>query len=123
MIKLNHKKLNVWKLSIELTVDIYEISSLFPTCELYGLTPQLRRAAISISSNIAEGAARSSTKERGRFFEIARSSLVEVDTQLEIALRLKYIQQDAIVHLDEKLNHTFAMLSNLITKSRQPATN
>lgn len=122
MIKLNHKKLDVWKLSIELTIAIYEISSSFPASELYGLTSQLRRAAVSISSNIAEGAARSSLKERRRFYEISRSSLVEVDTQLETALSLKYIQPDAIERLDEQLNHTFAMLSNLITKSRQSVT-
>ena len=118
MIKLNHKKLDIWNLSLELTTNIYELSRLFPASEIYGLTSQLRRAAISISSNIAEGAARSSNKERCRFFEMSRSSLVEVDTQLEIALKLEYVSSEEMEQFDELLNHLFATLSNLIKRSR-----
>lgn len=118
MIKLNHKKLDVWKLSIELTTNIYKLTSTFPSFESYGLTSQLRRAAVSISSNIAEGAARTSKKERIRFFEMSRSSLVEVDTQLLIALKLKYVTFGEVEQLDELLNHLFAKLSNLIKQSR-----
>ena len=120
MINLKHKKLNVWQKGIELTVAVYKITGLFPETELYGLSSQLRRAAVSITSNIAEGAARSSAKERSRFYEISRSSLVEVDTQLEIALKLKYIQQNDMKDLNDLLNHTFALLSNMISMSRQP---
>jgi len=120
MINLKHKKLDVWQKGIELTVAVYNITGLFPETELYGLSSQLRRAAVSITSNIAEGAARSSAKERSRFYEISRSSLVEVDTQLEIALKLKYIQQNDMKDLNELLNHTFALLSNMISMSRQP---
>ena len=122
MIKLNHKKLDVWKLSLELTVIIYKITSSFPSFEMYGLASQLRRAAVSISSNIAEGAARSLGKERVRFFELSRSSLVEVDTQLEIALKLKYVTIGEVEQLDEHLIHLFAKLSNLIKQSRVKAT-
>ena len=118
MIKLNHKKLDVWKLSFDLTINIYELTQLFPASEMYGLTSQLRRAAVSITSNIAEGAARSSIKERYRFFEISRSSLVEVDTQLLIALNLNYVSEEDIQRLDELLNHLFAKLSNLISRGR-----
>lgn len=118
MIELNHKKLDVWKLSLELTAIIYKLTSTFPSFEMHGLASQLRRAAVSISSNIAEGAARSSEKERVRFFEISRSSLVEVDSQLEIAMKLEYVSSEEIEQLDELLNHLFAKLSNVIKKSK-----
>lgn len=114
MINLGHKKLDVWKLSIKVTAIIYEITLAFPKHELYGLTSQLRRASISIPSNIAEGAARKSAKERCRFYEIARSSLVEIDTQLEIAKQLNYVTNKDLNEAEEKLEHVFAMLSNLI---------
>ena len=114
MINLSHKKLDVWKASIKLTAIIYELTLLFPNHELYGLTSQLRRASVSIPSNIAEGAARKSAKERRRFYEIARSSLVEVDTQLEIADKLNYLSDNDLNKVENKLDHIFAMLSNLI---------
>jgi len=82
MLKLNHKKLEVWKASIELVTDIYRITNSFPISELYGLVNQVRRAAISVPSNISEGAARKSAAERRRFFEISRSSLSEIDTNV-----------------------------------------
>lgn len=105
MINLKHKKLDVWKLSVQVTTEIYA---------LYGLTSQLRRAAVSVPSNIAEGASRKSPKERRRFYEIARSSLVEIDTQLEIAKNLNYISTAQLEEIEDKIEHTFAMLSNLI---------
>ena len=114
MINLSHKKLDVWRASIKLTAIIYELTLLFPNHELYGLTSQLRRASVSIPSNIAEGAARKSAKERRRFYEIARSSLVEVDTQLEIADKLNYLSDNNLNKVENKLEHIFAMLSNLI---------
>ena len=114
MINLSHKKLDVWRASIKLTAIIYELTLLFPKHELYGLTSQLRRASVSIPSNIAEGAVRKSAKERRRFYEIARSSLVEVDTQLEIADKLNYLSDNDLNKVENKLDHIFAMLSNLI---------
>lgn len=118
MIKLKHKELRVWKSSLELAIVIYDLTSVFPKSEFYGLTSQLRRAVVSIPSNIAEGSARSSAKERIRFYEISRSSLVEVDTQLEIAHKLKFIENSRLDDLEEHLNHIFAMLSNLIRNSK-----
>jgi four helix bundle protein len=118
MINLKHKKLNVWKLSIELTAIIYDLTQDFPDTERFGLISQLRRASVSISSNLAEGASRSSVKERCRFYEIARSSLVEIDTQLEIALLLNYFTEVENSDLADKMNHLFAMLSNLIKKTK-----
>lgn len=118
MLDLRHKKLNVWKAGIELSTISYKITQNFPKEELYGLTSQIRRAAVSVPSNVAEGVARSSGKERKRFYEISRSSLVELDTQLEIAQKLNYLNRANLEELDEKLNHLFAMLSNLIANTK-----
>jgi len=114
MLKLNHKNLDVWQLSISSTTEIYNLTKNFPNTEMYGLSRQLRRAAVSVSSNIAEGAARKSKLERIRFFEMARSSLVEIDTQLEISTRLNFVNQNRIEKVDKDMNRIFAMLSQLI---------
>jgi len=78
----------------------------------------MRRAVISIPSNIAEGASRISKTEWKRFFEIARSSLVEIDTQIEISFKLGYCSPENITSLIEKMNHIFALLSRLIDKTK-----
>ena len=117
MLKLNHKNLQAWQLSIQFVSAIYKMTQQFPQIEMYGLTSQIRRAAISVPSNIAEGASRSSINERKRFYEIARSSLVEVDTQLEIAKNLAYISDPEISKIAQQINHIFAALSNLIRKT------
>ena len=114
---LNHKRLEVWKESIELVKIIYTMTANFPKSELFGLTSQLRRAGVSIVSNIAEGCSRKSSVERKRFFEISRSSLVEIDTQLEISLNLNYLTNEDLDNLSELLNKLFAKLSNLISKT------
>lgn len=74
----------------------------------------MRKAAVSVSSNISEGASRLTGKERKRFFEISRSSLVELDTQLEIAILLEYIDRNKAAEVSERINKVFAMLSNMI---------
>jgi len=117
MLNLNHKKLEVWKESIELVKVIYNITANFPKSELFGLSSQLRRAGVSIASNIAEGCSRKFSIERKRFFEISRSSLVEIDTQLEISLQLNYVKNGELEILSESINKLFAKLSNLILKT------
>ena len=87
----NHKDLEVWKKSMDLVSNIYKITESFPNKELYGLTNQIRRAAVSVPSNIAEGAARSSKKEFIQFLYIALGSLSELETQIIIANRLEYL--------------------------------
>lgn len=114
MLSLNHKNLAVWKKSIELVKLIYKVTDTFPNKEVYGLTSQIRRAAVSVPSNIAEGAARKSSLERKRFFEISRSSLVEIDTQIEISIVLSLIKEDEIKSLDNMIVEVFSMLSALI---------
>ena len=113
MLRLNHKKLEVYKKSSELVKLIYVLTSEFPKSELYGLTSQIRRAAVSVISNLSEGASRKSLKERKRFYEIARSSLVELDTQIELAISLNYISSD-LDRTTKLVNEVFAMLSSML---------
>ena len=88
--KRPHEDLTVWQRAMSLVEQVYACSATFPDSERFGLTAQMRRAAISIPSNTAEGAARRSTPEYLRFLSIARGSLSELDTQLQIAARLGY---------------------------------
>jgi four helix bundle protein len=87
----SYRDLDVWRLSIELVKDIYQVTGKFPQVEIYGLTNQLRRAAISIPSNIAEGQGRNSFKEFRQFLAIALGSLAELETQLIIAKEIGYL--------------------------------
>jgi four helix bundle protein len=89
-----YRDLLAWQEAMNLAVMIYRVSSRFPREELYGLTAQAKKAALSIPSNIAEGAARNSTKELHHFLGIAAGSLAEIETQLELATRLEYITPD-----------------------------
>ena len=114
MLELSHKKLDVWKKSIELVSEVYRLTSKFPIQEQYGLSSQIRRSAISVPSNISEGVARSSKSETVRFLDIARASLVELDTQIEIAVKLNYLSNSDTTTLSEMINHTFAMLSKFL---------
>lgn len=118
MLNLGHKKLDVWKKCIEFVTNIYKTTEKFPKAELYGLTSQMRRAAVSAASNIAEGASRSSAVERKRFYVIARSSLVEIDTQLEISINLEYCKKEDLTEIENQMNHIFAMLSRMMTKTK-----
>jgi four helix bundle protein len=105
-----HRKLEVWQLSMETTLDVYSLCKKFPDDERYGLVSQIRRAAVSIPSNIAEGAARNSATDFGRFLTIAIASLSELDTQLELALRLRYFDQTDFENIDKKLASVSRML-------------
>lgn len=116
MLELKHKKLRVWKAGIEFVKEIYLITESFPDREKYGLVSQLRRASVSVPSNISEGASRISGTERKRFYEIARSSLVEADTQIELSIQLGLISRNECEKLAERANMIFAMLSNMIKK-------
>jgi len=114
MLQLSHKKLDVYQMSVNLIKEVYKATASFPKEEQYVLISQIRRSAISISSNIAEGAARISKLEKKRFYEIARSSLVEMDTQFEIAIILNYYKKGQIKELEEYLESVFRMLSKMI---------
>lgn len=117
--KRAHKKLDVWRESIALATFVYEITELFPKSEIYGLTSQMRRAAVSVPSNIAEGAARFSSKEFAQFLNIAGGSLSELDTQIEIAFNLNYISIEKRAEIDRKIESITGKLGGLITSVRK----
>ncbi len=108
-----HRKLDVWKKSMEFVRDIYEATKTFPKAEIYGLTSQLRRAAVSIPSNLAEGAARKGAKEFKQYLNIAQGSISELDTQIELASMLKYIDKNLYDKLIRKLTTISKMLYGL----------
>lgn len=116
MLNLSHKKLDIWKFSLDLVLKIYTLTKKYPKEETFGLISQLRRASISVSSNVAEGLSRTSALEKIRFLEISRSSLVEIDTQLEISITLGYCKEADLEEIDKLLNSLFAMITGLIKK-------
>jgi four helix bundle protein len=81
--------------------EIYSLTRLYPKEEQFTLVTQLRRASISVCSNLAEGAARKSSKEKKRFYEISRASVVEIDTQIEISLVLGYVQKEQVTEIEK----------------------
>jgi four helix bundle protein len=113
--KRPHASLDVWRDAMDLVECVYATSSEFPGTERFGLTSQLRRSAVSIPSNIAEGAARRSRPEFLRFLSIARGSLSELDTQLAIAVRLGYCahSDDAEQLIDRLFSRLTALMSSL----------
>lgn len=110
----NHKDLEVWKQSIQFVTEIYGITKYFPREEIYGLTSQIRRASVSIPSNIAEGAARKGKVEFKQFLYIALGSLSEVETQLIISKEINYINEKQLEELNIKLISIRKMLMGLI---------
>lgn len=115
-----HRKLDVWKESMDVVTEVYRISGSFPTTELFGLTSQARRAAVSIPANIAEGAAGGSDREYLRYLKIARSSLSELETELDIAARLHYLHGDTPVF--RKLERVSYLLNGLINHLARSTT-
>lgn len=111
-----HHKLLAWQEAITLVKEIYEITSHYPKEELYGLTAQMRRAAVSVPSNIAEGAARDSSAEFARFLVIARGSLSELETQLLIAKELGYHHEESIF---EQIDKVFGLIGGLLIKVKK----
>ena len=106
----NVEQLKVWQLAMEIAKEIYVVTSDFPSEERFGLTSQIRRAAVSIASNIAEGAGRYSDKEFAQFLSIASGSSFEVRTQLLIAVSLTYISHDDIAPLLKRLSELEKMI-------------
>lgn len=104
-------------MSIELAKSVYRLTESFPETEKFGLTNQIKRASVSISSNIAEGSARFSPKDQARFYEIAYGSLMEVANQLILAEELSYLDKDANAVFKQKLMETAQKL-NALHKSR-----
>jgi four helix bundle protein len=99
-----YKELKIWQKSVDLAIHIYEITKSFPKEEMYGLTSQLRRSAISISSNIAEGAGRNSKKDFNNFQGISYGSSCELETQMTIAEKVKLIDQLALTLIQQRID-------------------
>ena len=112
-----HRDLRVWQESIGLVKDIYAVTSEFPDEEKFGLMSQMRRSAVSIPSNIAEGAARGSQREFAQFLVIARGSLGELETQLIIAKELNYLSDIAVI--ENRMKSIFQLLGGLLNKVRK----
>jgi four helix bundle protein len=109
-----HKDLEVWKKAIDMVTQVYRITNSFPKEELYALTNQIRRSAVSVPSNIAEGAGRSADKEFLQFLNYATGSLSELETQMIIAYNLGYINAEQKELVNELLATIFKMLAGLI---------
>jgi four helix bundle protein len=110
--------LKAWQSAMELVYSIYDATRSFPRDEIYGLTTQIRRASVSVASNIAEGKGRASDKELLRFLCLARGSLYEVQTQLKIADHLSYLAQNQSQSLADQANQTGRLLNGLINSFR-----
>jgi four helix bundle protein len=113
-LQLGHTKLEVYKVSKEFVNECYKITRAFPNEEKFAMVQQIRRAALSVHLNIAEGCSRRTTAERLRFLEIARSSLVEVDAALEIAYKQSFITLDALQPLGDSIVKLFKLLSGMM---------
>ena len=109
-----HKKLDIWKDSMILVENVYLITSGFPKSEMFGLSNQIRRSAVSIPANISEGAARNSPKEFIRFIRFSYGSLSELETHVEISYRLKFIDENTFIMLQNKMKKISSQLSGLI---------
>lgn len=109
----SHRDLQVWQRGMQIAEDIYALTAAFPADERFGLTSQLRRSAISVPANIAEGNARNSTKDYLRFLSIAVGSLAEIETFLELVSRLKFADSARIREIEELLGEERRMLRGL----------
>lgn len=114
------KELNVWQKSVAFVTDIYKLTENFPKSELFGLTSQLRRASVSVPSNIAEGNSRRSTPDYLQFLKIARGSCAEIETQLLIAKNLGFISEESYVKFNIQIIEISKMLNGLINSLLPP---
>ena len=114
------EKLEAWVFAKELAKQVYLLTKKFPNDELYGLTSQIRRASISICSNLAEGSGRTSKIDFARFIQIAYGSMMELLNQLIIAEELEYIQKDELVKIREQIDQISIRLSGLRKSLLQP---
>jgi four helix bundle protein len=113
-LKLAHTKLDVFITGKDLVLSCYKTAKLLPPDERFNMTQQLRRAALSIQLNIAEGSSRKSAIERRRYYEISRGSIIEVDTILDIAEELEYFKKEDLTQTGDLIIKTFQMLSKMI---------
>jgi four helix bundle protein len=113
-LKLNHQKLDIYSFSKLFVFECYKLTKVLPNDEKFGMISQIRRAALSVHLNIAEGASRKSENERKRYYEISRGSIVEIDAALDIAGDLGYLSNYDTANLGEAMIRCFKMLCGLI---------
>ena len=118
----SYKDLIVWKKSIELVVEVYHLTDRYPKEEIFGLVSQMRRAVVSIPSNIAEGYGRRSAKEYAQFYSIAYGSALELETQLIVCKELKFISLEQLAKVQPLLEEVLKMLNSMLGKMRQNYT-
>jgi four helix bundle protein len=116
-LQLAHKKLNVYQFSQALALECYKVTRQFPNDEKFAMVQQIRRSALSVHLNLAEGSSRKSQVERNRFYEIARGSVIEIDAAFEIAYQLEYASLEQLQLAGEKIIGTFKLLSGMISQN------
>ncbi|MBR3698876.1 MAG: four helix bundle protein [Bacteroidales bacterium] len=114
-----HKDLRVWQQGIELVTSIYMMTKAFSKDEVFGLVSQMRRAAVSVPSNIAEGYARGTDREKLHFLRISSGSMSEIETQLMLSLNLGYISQEVYDELSERVTSVWKQLNALISSLKK----
>jgi four helix bundle protein len=114
----SHRDLKIWQRSMALAQQVYIASNQFPDSEKFGLTSQVRRASVSVPSNIAEGYYRNSAKDYAHFLSIARGSLMEIETQLDLACRFSYFSMERFETLAQEIGEIDRMISALQSKLR-----
>ncbi len=117
MYEYNFEKLEVWKFSIDFAKKIYEITESFPDIEKFGLVSQIRRAVVSVSSNLAEGSAKQSLKDQARFTEMAFGSLMEILNQIILSFKLKFIKENDYIDIRDYIENLSRQL-NALKKSQ-----
>ena len=111
---LNHQKLDLYSISKTFVSECYKLTKSFPVEEKFGMISQIRRAALSVHLNLAEGASRKSDQERKRYYEVARGSLIEIDAALDIAKDLEYLNNLELNKIGDSMIRCFKILSKLI---------
>jgi four helix bundle protein len=110
----NFRKLNIWKEGISLARETYSTTKAFPKSEVYGLSSQMQRCAVSVPSNIAEGTAKSTDKHFKQYLETALGSAFELETQLIIAFEIEYVSEETFKHLEKKIQSIQGMITRFM---------
>ena len=114
-LQLSHTKLDIFEVSKAFVLSCYRETRTFPPEERFGIVQQIRRAAVSVHLNIAEGCSRKSIAERKRFYEVARGSLIEIDSALDISVDLNYIAKEKLAEVGQLIVRIFQMISKMIS--------
>jgi four helix bundle protein len=122
-LNLKHESLDVYKVARQIVIEVYKTSKTWPPEERFGMIGQVRRAANSVKFNLAEGSSRKSKKDRCRFYEIARGSIVEIDSVYESAVDLQYNKIEELQEVGTLVKRCFKMLTNLIASTMPDGEN